>query len=125
MTILDTLYLLFKTDIPASAGKEVAALDKQLDELGKKGKKRSEEENKQYELLKKQRKDLLDETKQQQREVDKLADSFRGLAQNALGAVTAFATFSGLKSGILDAARFNADIATQADVTRQSADELH
>jgi hypothetical protein len=44
MTVLDTFYLLFKTDAPGAKA-EAAALDKQLDELEKKGKKRSEDES--------------------------------------------------------------------------------
>lgn len=124
MTVLDTWYLLFKTDIPKEASPEIARLDKQIDELSKKGKKRSEDENKQYEVLKKQRKQLLDDTKQQQRETDKLADSFGNIASNIIGAATAFATLGGLKSGILDAAKLNSTIYLQSKVTGQSADEL-
>ncbi|MHC5541180.1 hypothetical protein ACYOEI_23405, partial [Singulisphaera rosea] len=120
MTVLDTFYLLFKTDIPKEAGADISKLDKQLDELGKKGKKRTEDENKQYDVLKKRRKELLDETKQQQRETDKLRDSFTGMIESAVGAATAYVTFSALKAGLVDANKLNASLAILGKTTGQN-----
>jgi len=124
MSILDTFYLLFKTDIPTSVQKEIAGLDKQLDDLAKKGKKRSEEENKEYKELQKRRKEAVQGLKDQQKEVDKISDSFVGLAQNGLAALTAFASFNGLKSGILNAAALNSSLEIQSKITGQNVDEL-
>ena len=124
MTTLDTFTIDFKTGSTSQAKAEIAAIDKQLDEMDKKGKKRTGLEEKQYIEAKKRRKELLDETKQQQRETDKLADSFGKIAQNILGAATAFATLGGLKTGILDAAKLNSTIELQSRVTGQSASEL-
>jgi polyhydroxyalkanoate synthesis regulator phasin len=106
MTVLDTFYLLFKTDAPG-AQQQAAALDKQLDELAKKGKKRSEEENKRFQELKKQRKELTDQLKEQQRETDRLGDSFQSMIQGAVGAVTAYASFGALKAQLVDANNLN------------------
>ena len=44
--ILDTFYLLFRTDIPAAVEKDIKGLDKQISDLAAKGKKRSAEEEK-------------------------------------------------------------------------------
>ncbi|OWK42469.1 hypothetical protein [Fimbriiglobus ruber] len=124
MTILDTFLLVFKTDIPKEAGADIAKLDKQLDEMGKKGKKRTEDENKQYEVLKKQRKELLDATKQQRQETDKLGDSFAGMIENAVGAVTAYATFGALKTALIDANKLNSSLTILGKTFSQSPRDI-
>ena len=124
MTQLDEFTIDFKTKAHSQTFAEIASIDKQLDAMEKKGKRRSDDESKQYQELKKRRKELLDETKQQQRETDKLADSFGKMAQNIIGAATGFATLSGLKTGILDAAKLNSTIYLQSKVTGQAENEL-
>ncbi|HZZ80037.1 MAG TPA: phage tail tip lysozyme [Gemmataceae bacterium] len=123
MTILDTFYLLFKTDANG-AKSDVAALDKQLDELEKKGRKRSDDENKRFKELEKQRKDLIDQLKEQQRETDKLDQSFQSMISSAVGAVTAYASFGALKTGLIDANRLNASLAILGRTTGQNAGEI-
>lgn len=112
--ILDTFEILFSTSAK-KAREEVIALDKELGELEKKGKKRSDEENKRYQELQKQRKEQLDEIKQQRLETDKLSNSFQNMAANAIGAVTAFATFHGLKNTLIDVNKLNASLAIAHD----------
>lgn len=107
--ILDTLFLLFKTDAPG-AKTDIDAIDKQIDQLTAKGKKRSDQENKQYAELKKQRKETLDSLKEQQRESEKLNNSFQSMVSGAVGAVTAYASFSALKAGLVDANNLNTSL---------------
>lgn len=123
MTVLDTFYLLFKSDANG-AKTDVAALEKQIDSLTVKGKKRTDEESKALLQAKKQLKGVTQELQDQNKQVDKLGESFRGLITNAVGAFTAYAGFSALKNGILDAAKFNSALAVQAKITGQNAGEL-
>ncbi|MDE2100251.1 MAG: hypothetical protein KGL39_23575 [Patescibacteria group bacterium] len=109
MSVLD-FFLRFKTDVQAGAKKDVVDLEKQIDELAKKGKKHSEEQTKQAEKHKKERKEALDDTKKQQKETDELSDSFNNLVNNAIGAVTAYASFSFLKNSLIDANNLNASL---------------
>lgn len=109
MTDLDTFYIRFKTD--ASGAKvDIAALDKQITQLATKGKKRSEEEQKEFKALRQIRKESLEDIKAVTKETDALGDSFKSMAQNAIGAATAFATFGALKAGIVDANRLAASL---------------
>lgn len=121
--ILDTFEILFSTSAK-KAREEVVALDKELGDLEKKGKKRSDEENKHYQELSKKRKELLDDLKVQQRETDKLGDSFQNMATNAIGAVTAFATFQGLKNTLIDVNKLNAALAISGDTLGLNVQQL-
>lgn len=121
--ILDSFYLLFKTDASGASG-DIKKLDDQISSLAAKGKKRSEQEDKELKELRKQRALTLQDLKDQQTQLDKIGQSFGDLAINALGALAAFASFNGAKNGILDAQKFNAHIATQSKVLEQNADDL-
>lgn len=107
MSVLDTFYLLFKTDIPSNVEKDIKNLDKQLDDVAKKGKKRHEEEIKESKESRKQRLEATDDIKNQRQETDKLGDSFQSMITNAVGAVTAYASFSFLKNALVDANNLN------------------
>lgn len=124
MTILDTFYLLFKTDIPASAGKDIAGLNKQISELAAKGKKRSDEETKQLNALRKQRRDATQDLRDQRTEVDRLGSSFTGLVEGVGVALAAYGAFSGIKNGILDAARLNSVLELQGKITGKNITEI-
>src|ERR1700733_2104976 len=110
MTILDSFYVLFGTKKVAQTRTEIAGIDKQLDDMDRKGKKRSEVEDKRYQELKKQRKELIESLQIQRRETEKLSDSFKDLTTNAVGALTAWATFSGIKNALIDVNKLNSSL---------------
>ena len=74
MTILDTFYLLFKSDA-GNVKTDMAAMEKQIDALREKGKKRSEQENKDLKELIARQKELTDSVKDSQKETDKFVNS--------------------------------------------------
>lgn len=123
MTILDTFFLLFKTDAK-SAQQDIASLDKQISQLAAKGKKRSEEENKELKELRKQRQEATQDLKDQTREVDKLSGSFAKLAESGAAALGAFTAFGAIKSGILNVTDLNAALNITAKRTGQSVEQL-
>lgn len=124
MSILDSFYILFGTKNVAQTRSEISSIDKQLDDMDKKGKKRGEGEDKRYQELKKQRKELIESLQQQQRALDTLGNSFENFAKNAIGAGLAYVSFGALKAGILDAQKFNRELAIQAKVSGQNVTEL-
>jgi VIT1/CCC1 family predicted Fe2+/Mn2+ transporter len=124
MSVLDTFYLLFKTDIPQAARADIASLDKQIDDLTTKGKKRTDQETSSLKTLQKQRKEATDEIKSQKKQVDELGQSFVKMVEGIAGAATAYLSFEGLKSGLLDAQKLNNALTVQAKLTGQNAGEL-
>lgn len=110
MTILDTFTLDYGNNGLQQAKNDLSAYDKQISELAAKGKKRTEEENKQLKELRKQRQEATQDIKDQTREVDKLGDSFQNMVQGAVGAVTAYASFGALKAGLINANNLNASL---------------
>lgn len=124
MTILDSFYILFGTKNAEQTRVQISAIDKQLDEMDKKGKKRTDADNKHYQELKKQRSELLDSLKQQQRELDKVGDSFERLTSNVIGAGLAYLSFGSLKKQTLEAQEFNRALAIQAETSGQNVAEL-
>ena len=124
MSVLDTFYLLFKTDATTGAASDIKQLENQIDSLTAKGRKRSDEENKQLLLAKKNLKSITDELKDQQKQIDKIGDSFVKVVEGAVGALTAFASFGALKSGLADAARINSVLHVNQQITGQSAGEI-
>lgn len=123
MSVLDTFYLLFTSNAKEAQG-DTVALDKQLDDLAKKGKKRSDDENKRYAELKKQRKEQLDQLKDQRREADNLSDAFQTMIASAVGAVGAYTSFGALKSGLADVNKLNASLVVLRDTYHLNAQEL-
>lgn len=121
--ILDVFNILFKFNSQESK-KQIADIDQQLTELEKKGKKRDENENKRFAELKKQRKDTIDQIVQQRNEIDKLDNKFQDMISNAVGAVTAFATFQGLKTSLIDANKLNVSLSNLALNYHLNANEI-
>lgn len=107
MTVLDTFTINVKTSDTDAAKSDLNSIDKKLDDMDKKVKKRTDEEKKHDAESKKRNKEKLDQIKDQEREIDKLSDSFQGMVQKGFGAVAAYASFSALKSGLIDANNLN------------------
>lgn len=116
MSVLDTFYLLFKTDA-GGAKAEVAALEKQIESLKDKGKKRSEQESKDLKEAVKQHKELTAGLKDQATAADKLKDSL-------MSAVAAYIGFQAIKAGVVDNANFNRSLGRQSEVIKQNADDM-
>lgn len=123
MTILDTFYLLFKSDAPA-AGKEVDELDKKISSLAAKGKLRNESEIKELKELRKQRSELTRDIKDQTRETDKLGEAITSTIEGAASAALAVFSLSALKSGVVHAIDFNSALQVQAKLTGQNVTEM-
>jgi hypothetical protein len=123
MTVLDTFYLLFKNDAAASR-KDVSDLEKQIDALTLKGKKRNEAEDKALKEATKRHKELTRELKDQNKQVEELGSSFAKALEGGVSAFAAYASFSGIKSGMLDAQKFNRELAIQSKVSGQNVGEL-
>lgn len=120
MTILDTFYLLFKSDAKGAQA-DVTALGKQIDQLAAKGKKISEDELKQLKELSKQRNELIKQIKEQGEQAKETGKAFVNLAEAAAGAVTAVVSFGAIKAGILDASRLNSSLEVQSKLLGQNA----
>jgi hypothetical protein len=124
MTVLDTFYLLFKTDISSGASPEVRTLDKQIDDLTAKGAKRSEQEQKQLKELRKRRQEGLQDLKDTRAETDKLGDSFQRMVQGAVGAAAAYTSFGFLKAGLIDANKLNVSLLNLQKTTNQNVRDV-
>lgn len=124
MSVLDTFYLLFKTDAAGEASKDIANLDKQISTLAAKGKARNEAEVKELKELRRQRSEATRDLKDQTKEVGKLGDSFTKLVETGITALTTYASFSAFKSGLLDASKLNSALAVQGKITNQNAGEM-
>ena len=106
MTVLDTFYLLFKSNAK-DAERDVDALEKKIDALKTKGKQHSEQENKDLKESIKRQKELTQNLSEQDRQAEKLVDNLAGIA-------AAYVGFNAIKSGILNTAEFNRNLAVQA-----------
>lgn len=106
MTVLDTFYLRFKSNAK-DAERDVDSLEKKIDSLKAKGKERSEQENKDLKESIKRQKELTQNLKDQDRQAEKLVDNLAGVA-------AAYVGFNAIKSGILNTAEFNRNLAVQA-----------
>ena len=116
MTILDTFYLLFKSDA-GNVKTDMAAMEKQIDALREKGKKRSEQENKDLKELIARQKELTDSVKDSQKETDKFVNSIAD-------ATAALVGFAAVRSGITKSSSFNSDLKVQSELLQQSARDL-
>lgn len=123
MTVIDTFFLLFKTDAKGAQA-DVSALDKQISALAAKGKSRNEAEVKELQSLRKQRAEALRDLKDQTDATDKLGDSFVKMVENGAQAATAFLALGAIKSGVLDATRLNATLEIQGKLIGQSVTGL-
>lgn len=123
MNLLETFYIKFKSDAK-DALKDSEAVEKQLDTLGGKEKKRNESEIKSSKELSKQRKETAKEIKEQTEATEKLGQSFVKTVEAAASAGAALFSFSAIKSGIQNVTDFNAALRTTASLTGQSSRSL-
>ena len=122
--ILDTFYLLFKSQGAKEAAKDVADLDKQIAELAAKGKKRSDEETKQLNVQRKQRREHIQDLKDAAKETDNLGQSYVKVAESIGGVLTAFLSLSAVKGGLSHAQQFTAGLQTQSKWLQVNAQDL-
>lgn len=123
MSVLDTWYLLFRTDA-SGAKNDIAELDKQIAELAAKGRKRDEAESKHLKELRKQRQDATRDLKDQTQQVDKLGQSFVKMIEGGAQAATAIFAVGAIKNGILNAAQFNSALQVQGKLIGQNTGQL-
>lgn len=123
MTVLDSFYLLFKTDAKGAQA-DVAALDKQIADLAAKGQKRDEAEVKQLKELRKQRAEMTRDIKDQTKEVDKLGQSFVKTIENVASAGTALFAFTAIKAGVQHATDFNSQLLVTSKILGQNVKSL-
>jgi len=107
MTVIDTFTIDVEAPKTATAKEGLNQIDKKLDDMDKKGKKRSEDEKKADAEQKKRNKEKTEQLKDQQKAADELGNSFRNMISGAVGAVAAYASFSALKAGLIDANNLN------------------
>jgi hypothetical protein len=123
MTVLDTFYLLFKTDAKGTQA-DVAALDKQISALAAKGKSRSEDEVKELKELRKQRSEALRDIKDQTDATDKLGNSFVKMVENGAQAATSFLALGAIKAGVLNATQLNSSLEIQGKLLGQNITQM-
>ncbi len=114
--ILDTFYLLFKSD-SSQAAKGIDELDKKIESLTAKGKKRSEQENKDLKDSLKQRKELNQNLKETEQLYEKITD-------NIVRAATSIFSFAAVSKGFLSTTENNSKLAIQGKLLGQSAKDL-
>jgi hypothetical protein len=123
MTVLDSFYLLFRTDAK-QAQAEVAALEKQIEALKAKGNQRSQDEEKALKESIKQHKELAKNLKETTEQTDKLGQSFVKTIENAAGAATSLFAFSAIKAGVKNVTDFNSQLLVTARILNQSPRSL-
>lgn len=114
MTVLDSFYLLFRTDAAGAAKKDIEELDKQITQLAAKGKKLTDEDVKNLKAISKERQELAKRLDEQSKQTENITNSFVKMTEAATGAVAAVISFGALKSGILNTAQFNSQLEIQA-----------
>lgn len=138
MTILDTFYILVKSNSKEAAKdtaeltKSTEALDKKIGELAKKGKQRTEDEEKQLKDLRKQRTQGVQDLKDQEKatgkvneETDKLGKNYTKLADGIGSAITAYVGLAAVQGGIINATQFNSKLKVQSDYLKQNAQDMY
>lgn len=123
MSVLDTFYILFKTN-SAEAVQDVKTLDKQISDLSAKGKKRTEDEEKQLKELRKQRQASTQDIKDQNAEVGKLGESFTSMAESVITAGAAVLSFGTVFNKIFDTARVNSNLQIQGKILNQNTQDI-
>lgn len=114
--IFSTFYLLFKTD-SGQAAKDVAELDKKVDNLRQTGKKQGEQQQKDTKESTKQLKDYNESLKETGSQYVKIAE---GVAQ----ATAATISFGSIAKGIFGTAGINSNLEVQSKLLGQSAVDI-
>lgn len=123
MTAVEEFFLLFKSNTK-DAQRDIKQLDAQIADLATKGKKRSDEETKQLNELRKQRQTATQDLQDQSKAVGDLDTSFSRLALGGLKVLGIAFGLKELKEGISRAVDFNATVEKTAKLTGISAREL-
>ncbi len=123
MSVLDTFYLIFKTDAKG-ASNDVKNLDRQISELAAKGKQRSEAESKQLQELRKQRQEVTRDLKDERKAVEETGGAYAKMFESLAVAGGAYLSFAALKSGVLNAADFNRQISIQSQIMGVNTREM-
>ncbi len=123
MTVLDTFYLLFKNDAKQTQT-DVAALEKQIESLKDKGKKRSEQETKDLKEAVARHKELAKSLKETTDQQEKLGTSFVKTIEAAAAAGTSLFAFSAIKSGVKNVTDFNSALRVTAGILGQNGSAL-
>lgn len=123
MTVLDEFVLLFRSNAK-TAQQDVKDLDKQISDLAAKGNKITGQELKSLQDLSKQRKQLTDDLKNQNNELDKSAEGFNKLAGFIGQAAAGYLTFQGVKAGLFKAADFNSRLQVQSQFLGQNVRDI-
>lgn len=114
--ILDTFYLLFKSD-SKQASNDIGELTKKIDALKSKGKSRSEQEDKDLKESIKRHKELSNEVAENTNQYVKMAEGITGV-------ITAAISFRAISNGIFGTAADNSGLQVQADLIGQSTVNL-
>jgi hypothetical protein len=123
MTVLDSFYILFKSNAK-EAIQDTDALDKRISQLAAKGKNCNEAEVKQLAELRKQRQETTRDIRDQTDATDKLGGAFVKMVENGAQAATSFLALGAIKSGILNAAHLNSSFEITSRLTGKSVTDL-
>lgn len=119
--ILDEFIIQFKSNAKQTQT-DVASLDKQIDALAAKGKKRTDAEKQQLRDLVKLRSESTQDIKDQSKATDNLGDSLLDLGAKA---IIGFSAFSFLKSGVSNAIDLNYQLEKQQRLFGLNASEIN
>lgn len=123
MTILDTFYLLFKSDADKSV-EDVKKLQDQVDILAAKGKKRNEAENLAYVKSSRELKEKIQDNKNLVKETNEVGNSYVKMAEAIGGVITAYLGLSAIKSGIISATKMTNSLQIQSQWLGVNGEEL-
>src|SRR4051794_19835053 len=123
MTVLDTFYLLFKNDAKQTQA-DIAALEKQIESLKDKGKKRSEQESKDLKEAVTRHKELARGLKETTDQQERLGQSFVKTIESAASAGTALFAFGAIKNGVKNVTDFNSALRVTAGILSQNGSAL-
>lgn len=123
MSVLETFYILFKTDAK-QAEKEAADLDKKIAELAAKGTNRNDKEKEQLKELRKKRGEARQDLKDQGLEVDKLGNGFTDMAEKAVSAFAKIIAVGSLAAKTFETAKFNSNLNIQGHILQQNTQDI-
>ncbi|WP_422930143.1 phage tail tip lysozyme [Singulisphaera sp. PoT] len=123
MTVLDTFYLIFKSNAGDTKA-DIGALDRQIGDLAAKGAKRSDDESKKLKELRKQRQEMTQDLKDQKKVVEGTGEAFVKVVETATAAAAAIFSLGAIKDGVMNAAKFNSDLQVQGKLLGQNAADI-
>lgn len=121
--ILDTFYLLFKSDT-TTAQKDVDDLTKKIDELREKGKARSEQETKDLHDLVKTRNEALKQQKEEVEELQNQEQGYGSLTKAVAGYAAAYFSLNALKGMTVAESLDVAALYRQSELLGQNTEDM-